>query len=353
MYYIQQYRQFASQKVMWICNVLLPLFKFNWKEVFILSRKNIKNQASQNFYMLHKALFVNEKYKKLSDSAKVTYAILNDRVSLSIKNNWIDDNGDIYFIFTNESLQNILDKSKNTITKIKKELQEVGLLEQIRTGFNKPNKLYLHDIETNISVEKDIQTSSVTHDDMESQNLGLQNPKFRDSRNSKFGTPESQILDPNDTDYNDTDYNNTNYSDTYDLNDKKSTYPNNQTNHSNHYNSKFNDEALKFQLLEELPQGIRRYLSNFSVSEIKIIKSVLLKAKTSFNNSIDTYYLLEDMEIEILHVLKRFKAMLIQKKETVEAMQGYLMKSLKSEFAEMHTLNKRRDNLSITSLFNQ
>ena len=98
MYYIQQYRQFASQKVMWICNVLLPLFKFNWKEVFILSRKNIKNQASQNFYMLHKALFVNEKYKKLSDSAKVTYAILNDRVSLSIKNNWIDDNGDIYFI---------------------------------------------------------------------------------------------------------------------------------------------------------------------------------------------------------------------------------------------------------------
>ena len=323
------------------------------KRFFIMSRKNIKNQASQNFYMLHKALFVNEKYKKLSDSAKVTYAILNDRVSLSIKNNWIDDNGDIYFIFTNESLQNILDKSKNTITKIKKELQEVGLLEQIRTGFNKPNKLYLHDIETNISVEKNIQTSSVTHDNKESQNLGLQNPKFRDSRNSIFGTPESQILDPNDTDYNDTNYNNTKYNDMYDLNDRKLTSPNNQTNHSNHSNSNFNDEALKFQLLEELPQGIRRYLSNFSVSEIKIIKSVLLKAKTSFNNSIDTYYLLEDMEIEILHVLKRFKAMLIQKKETVEAMQGYLMKSLKSEFAEMHTLNKRRDNLPITSLFNQ
>lgn len=151
-----------------------------------MSRKNIKNQASQNFYMLHKALFVNEKYKKLSDSAKVTYAILNDRVSLSIKNNWIDDNGDIYFIFTNESLQNILDKSKNTITKIKKELQEVGLLEQIRTGFNKPNKLYLHDIETNISVEKSIQSSSTTYNDKESQNLGIQNPEFWDSRISNF-----------------------------------------------------------------------------------------------------------------------------------------------------------------------
>lgn len=323
------------------------------KRFFIMSRKNIKNQASQNFYMLHKALFVNEKYKKLSDSAKVTYAILNDRVSLSIKNNWIDDNGDIYFIFTNESLQNILDKSKNTITKIKKELQEVGLLEQIRTGFNKPNKLYLHDIETNISVEKNIQTSSVSYGNKESQNLGLQNPKFWDSRISQFGTPESQIVDPNDTDYNNTDYIKTKNNDTYDMNDKKITNIINQTNHSNHYISKFNDEALKFQLLEELPQSIQSYVSNFSVNEIKIIKPVLLKAKTSFNNSIDTYYLLEDMEIEILHVLKRFKAMLIQKNETVEAMQGYLMKSLKSEFAEMHTLNKRRDHLPITSLFNQ
>ena len=79
---------------------------------------------------------------------------------------------------------------------------------------------------------------------------------------------------------------------------------------------------------------------------------MLLKAKTSFNNSIDAYYLLEDMEFEIVSVLKRFKATLIQN-ETVEAMQGYLMKSLKSEFAEVHTLNKRRDHLPITSLFNQ
>lgn len=55
----------------------------------------------------------------------------------------------------------------------------------------------------------------------------------------------------------------------------------------------------------------------------------------------------------MIHVLKRFKAILIQRNETVEAIQGYLMKSLKSEFAEMHTLNKRRDNLPITSLFNQ
>ena len=106
------------------------------------------------------------------------------------------------------------------------------------------------------------------------------------------------------------------------MNDNKLTFPSNHTNHSNHNNSNFNNEALKFQLLEELPQSIQRYLSNFSVNEIKIIKPVLLKAKTSFNNSIDTYYLLEDMEIEILHVLKRFKAMLIQKMKPLKPCKG-------------------------------
>ncbi|MFY0486528.1 replication protein, partial [Staphylococcus haemolyticus] len=101
----------------------------------------------------------------------------------------------------------------------------VGLLEQIRTGFNKPNKLYMHDIETNINVEKSIQSSSITYNDKDSQILGLQNPEFWDSRFSNFGSPESQILDPNDTDYTDTDYIKTENNDTDDLNVNKLSFP--------------------------------------------------------------------------------------------------------------------------------
>lgn len=54
--------------------------------------------------------------------------------------------------------------------------------------------------------------------------MGLQNPEFWDSRISKFGTPESQILDPNDTENNDTDYIKTENNDTNDLNDNKLTF---------------------------------------------------------------------------------------------------------------------------------
>ena len=153
-------------------------------------------------------------------------------------------------------------------------------------------------------------------------------------------------------DLSNTDYIETENNDTHDMNDKKLTYHNNQTHHSNHYNSNFNDEALKFQLLNELPQSIQIYLNNFSITEIKIIKSVLLKAKKSFNNDYDTIYRLEDIEFEIVSVLKRFKAMLIQKNENVEAMQGYLMKSVKTELEETHALYMRRQHRPQNNLFN-
>ena len=304
---------------------------------------NLSQVKTERFYQLPKYLFEDAYFKKMSAEAKIMYALLKDRFELSLQNEWVDKNNNIYFIFSNKHLCEYLGYAEQKIIKLKKELIKFNLLTQERVGLNKPNRLYL------LKPNYDIKASHTK----ELPNSQFQNNEFGSSRTVNLSGQELPNSQSNDTENNDTDYIKTESNDTNDLNDNKLTFPSNHTNHSNHNNSNFNNEALKFQLLEELPQSIQRYLSNFSVNEIKIIKPVLLKAKTSFNNSIDTYYLLEDMEIEILHVLKRFKAMLIQKNETVEAMQGYLMKSLKSEFAEMHTLNKRRDHLPITSLFNQ
>ena len=304
---------------------------------------NLSQVKTERFYQLPKYLFEDAYFKKMSAEAKIMYALLKDRFELSIQNEWVDKNNNIYFIFSNKHLCEYLGYAEQKIIKLKKELISFNLLTQERVGLNKPNRLYL------LKPNYDIKASH----SKELPNSQFQNNEFGSSRTVNLSGQELPNSQSNDTENNDTDYIKTESNDTNDLNDNKLTFPSNHTNHSNHDNSNFNNEALKFQLLEELPKSIQNYLSNFEVAEIKIIKSVLLKAKTSFNNSIDTYYLLEDMEIEILHVLKRFKAMLIQKNETVESMQGYLMKSLKSEFAEMHTLNKRRDHLPITSLFNQ
>ena len=304
---------------------------------------NLSQVKTERFYQLPKYLFEDAYFKKMSAEAKIMYALLKDRFELSIQNEWVDKNNNIYFIFSNKHLCEYLGYAEQKIIKLKKELISFNLLTQERVGLNKPNRLYL--LKPNYDIK-------ATHS-KELPNSQFQNNEFGSSRTVNLSGQELPNSQSNDTENNDTDYIKTENNDTNDLNDNKLTFPSNHTNHSNHDNSNFNNEALKFQLLEELPQSIQNYLSNFEVAEIKIIKTVLLKAKTSFNNAIDSYYLLEDMEIEILHVLKRFKAMLIQKNETVVSMQGYLMKSLKSEFAEMHTLNKRRDHLPITSLFNQ
>lgn len=328
------------------------------KEVFCMSNFNIKEIQKEKFYQLPKVFFTNPKYTKLSNDAKITWSILRDRLDLSIRNNWVDENGDIFFIYTNEKLKSILNiSSPNKLSKIKKELTEADLFNQIRVGLNKPNKLYIKKPEV---TEADVYYISQQENDIEQHNntdVSLSYVQKYDndtSRNINMIHHDISKEYTNDTDLSNTDYIETENNDRHDMND---TY-NNQTNHNhsdhtNHQQSEFNNDALKFQVLEELPQQIKDYLSNFEIREIRIIKSVLLKGKKSFNNTFNTYYRLEDVEFELVSVLKRFKAMLLQKNETVEAMQGYLMQSIKAELEEIHTLNMRRQNMKKHNIFNQ
>ena len=90
---------------------------------------------------------------------------------------------------------------------------------------------------------------------------------------------------------------------------------------------------------------LQRYLYNFDINEIEILKSVILKAKKSFNNNHAAIYRFEDIEDELLNVIKRFKNILIIKNKSVKSMQSYLMKSIKSELEEKYSLDNRRKNL--------
>lgn len=319
-----------------------------------MSNFNIKEIQKEKFYQLPKVFFTNPKYTNLSNDAKITWSILRDRLDLSIRNNWVDENGDIFFIYTNEKLKSILNiSSPNKLSKIKKELTQANLFSQIRVGLNKPNKLYIKKPEV---TEADVYYISKQENDVEdlySKDVSLSYIKKYDNNTSRNINKISHNISKeynNDTELNNTDYIKTNNNDLNDLNDTSSEI---YSNHSNHKNTKFNNDALKFQILEELPNQIKDYLNNFEIREIRIIKSILLKGKKSFNNTHDTYYRLEEVEFEIVSVLKRFKAMLLQKNESVEAMQAYLMQSVKSELEEIHALNMRRQSMSKYNVFNE
>jgi hypothetical protein len=276
----------------------------------------------------------------MSTEAKVMYALLKDRFELSRINNWIDEENNIYLLYTNKQLCSILQYGEPKIIKLKKELEKFNLILNERQGLNKPNKIYL------------LEPSY----DKELTNCKFQNKQIVSSRTNKNIVQELTNCKSNDTNISDTDYKETESNDTHDMNDNINTNNSNiyHSNHTNHQYTEFDNNALKYQLIQEVPDQLQLYifLNNFEVNEIQIIKSVILKAKTSFNNEKNTIYTLEDIEFEMINVLKRFKATLIQKGEKIEAMQGYLMRSIKTELEEIHSLYMRRQNMARSHMFN-
>lgn len=98
----------------------------------------------EKFFQVPKVFMVNERYKKLSNDAKVAWGILRDRHTLSSKNGWVEkDTKRIFFLFKNESLGEILNMSVPTVIKVKKELKKADLIFDRRMGQGKTNRLYL------------------------------------------------------------------------------------------------------------------------------------------------------------------------------------------------------------------
>ena len=59
------------------------------------------NECLENtFYQVPKELFINPYYEKLNSDSKLLYALLLDRLSVSMKNEWIDEDGNIFLIFS-------------------------------------------------------------------------------------------------------------------------------------------------------------------------------------------------------------------------------------------------------------
>src|SRR5690625_6845695 len=110
-----------------------------------MSYVTIYEEYRHRFFQLPKVLFTNDRYTSISIHARVAWALLCDRSSLSRKNKWFDkDTGRIYFVYKNKELMEILNiRSETTLTKIKKELRESNLIEEKRMGFNRPNNMYL------------------------------------------------------------------------------------------------------------------------------------------------------------------------------------------------------------------
>lgn len=145
-------------------------------------------QTSERFYRIPKALFEHEHYSKMKLESKVAYALLRDRFELSVKNGWVDKNGFVYLTYTVENLMKILGCGKNKVIAIKKELAEFNLLEEERVGYNKPNRIYVLNLDTARTFE-----NQTTSEHSDSKEVSKSNPNDTEYSDTNFN--ETDLLD--------------------------------------------------------------------------------------------------------------------------------------------------------------
>ena len=110
-------------------------------------------QAEQfSFYRIPKALFTEPNFRELSTDAKVLYGILLDRMSLSLKNQWLDAQNKVYIIFTVEEIMYALNCANQKATRLMVELEkQAGLIERKRQGLGRPNLIYVKNFAATIN----------------------------------------------------------------------------------------------------------------------------------------------------------------------------------------------------------
>lgn len=158
-------------------------------------------QADQySFYRIPKALFQDEYFKNLSSDAKILYGLMLDRMSLSIKNQWFDEQNRAYIYFSIEDIMELLNCGRNKAVKSLQELDQekgIGLIEKKRQGFGKTNIIYVKSfvipdrdvITPQIESQKfTIQTTDEKGDDTEVCKIN-----FKKSQNQTSRSPENKL----------------------------------------------------------------------------------------------------------------------------------------------------------------
>ena len=183
------------------------------------------NEAEQfTFYRIPKILVTSPTFKRVSDSAKLLYGLMLDRMGLSIRNGWVDDENRAYIFFTTNDVMEQMCCGTEKATKLLAELDAengIGLIERKRQGLGRPNIIYVKNFIHNPKEKRyeNQNTESMNIENQEVLNSNLQKYENHTSRDMKIEIQEvpkaySNNTNNNYTDFNDTENNNTEMSDT-------------------------------------------------------------------------------------------------------------------------------------------
>lgn len=155
-------------------------------------RRITANEVLENrFYQLPKFLVHNEEFRKLSSDAKILYSIMRDRHQLSLQNNWIDNDGYVFLIYSRENMMEDLQLSDKTITKAVKDLKKHGLIDEVRQGQGKPNLIYVMTVSLDYQqnrkkyVSKTVKNTSLNTENLRPNNTKNKQTDISDTENKQ------------------------------------------------------------------------------------------------------------------------------------------------------------------------
>ena len=105
-----------------------------------------------------KVLFQMEKYKNLSNTAKILYSLFLDRLKFAVQNGWVDHNGDLFVVYPKSEMKKNLNMTRYGVDQAVQELVQVGKLVRIIPNNGKANHFYINDIYENEMEEESMMT---------------------------------------------------------------------------------------------------------------------------------------------------------------------------------------------------
>ena len=98
------------------------------------------------FYRIPKLLMTDDRFRGISTDAKLLYGLMLDRMSLSLKNGWQDEQGRVYIYFPADEIMSTLNCQSEKASKLLAELDSkkgIGLIDRVRQGQGKPTIIYV------------------------------------------------------------------------------------------------------------------------------------------------------------------------------------------------------------------
>lgn len=285
------------------------------------------NEAEQfTFYRIPKILITSPHFKKISDSAKLLYGLMLDRMSLSIRNGWLDDDNRAYIFFTTNDIMEQMCCGTEKATKMLAELDSekgIGLIERVKQGQGKPAIIYLkkfYELEDTARSTKlseiesqDFQESKVkTFENRKTRLSEIESQDFRGSKNKTFENRKSGLSEIESLEFRKSKCNYNNINNT----DINYIYPINQDN----YNIQNSDTQTEEEWIDRYTKTVDEikkqidydYLINHAERDIvDEVVNIMAEVMTVYRPK----YKIEGDFIEYNAVVNRFRQITAQKLE--------------------------------------